>query len=152
MGSSLASSLPSPSRMDSRSMGNCGSINVLGMGNPIRPLSYSKALSLTSALTRPPQVSALREREGQGRPSPRAAALDRQPRHELHGAGALVVPRVHELDRPVHEVEDRDVGRSPDLERAKARNAIDDLRRLPGRARHDLLERNAEVEELGHDV
>src|SRR5215510_13628891 len=74
-------------------MGNCGSMMVLGMGDLIR--FYP--------------TRTLGERNRQWRPSP----LDGQPRDELLGARAFVVAGVHELDRPVHEIEDRDVrGRS----------------------------------------
>src|SRR5215470_5809827 len=136
--------------MDSRSVGNCGSINVLGMGDPIGLLSYPKVWRATSApgARRP----ALRKRERQRRPSPWATALDGQPGYELLRTGALVVPRVDELHRPIHEIEDRDVGGRPHLQSAQAWNAIDDLRRLPRRARHDVLQRNAHVQEFGHDV
>src|SRR5215467_119543 len=136
LGSREASRFPSLSRIDRRSMGNCGSMRVLGMGDPIR--SYP--------------TRTLGERNRQRRPSPRPSSLHGQPGDELLGARALVVASVHELDGPIHDIEDRDVGGCSRLQRAQARNAIDDLRRLPGRARHHFFEGDAEVQELRHDV
>src|SRR3989442_7119976 len=73
-----------------------------------------------------------------------ATILDRQDGYELLRARLLVVARVHELDRgPVDVIEDRHVRGRADGEGAESGHASDDLRRLDGRALHDLFQRQA---------
>src|SRR4030095_8088450 len=74
--------------------------------------------------------ASVQERDGQRWPTVRAGTAHREHRDQLPGAAPLVVARVDELDWPVDEVEDGDVGGRSDLERAQSGDPPDDPGRL----------------------
>src|SRR5438552_63717 len=77
------------------------------------------------------------ERRGIWSPE-RDSGSDRLHRLDVHLARALVVARVDELDRTLHDFEYRRVARRADLQRPELRQTVDHPRRVDRRHRHDL--------------
>src|SRR5262249_61739801 len=115
--------------------------------------TISEGFPLSSSMPDPQlPVSLVCEWDRQRRPSERSPRPHGQHRDELLRSVAPVVARVHELDRPVDQIEDRHVRGRAQAERPEPGHAPDDLRRLHPAFPPPLLHPHSPIYALPHPL